>query len=62
MYDISEGAKDFVVWVVVNAPYLAFWVVVLGGFIFIVKKKRAKRLEKKMGIKKDNETKLDSKE
>ena len=28
MYDISEGAKDFVVWIVVNAPYLAFWAVV----------------------------------
>lgn len=62
MYDISEGAKDFVVWVVVNAPYLAFWTIILCSFIVIVKKKRAKRLEKKMGIKKENETKLDSKE
>lgn len=62
MYDISEGAKDFVVWVVVNAPYLAFWGIVLCSFIIIIKKKRTKRLEKKMGIKKENETKLDSKE
>ena len=62
MYDISEGAKDFVVWIVVNAPYLAFWTIILCSFIVIVKKKRAKRLEKKMGIKKENETKLDNKE
>ncbi len=63
MYDISEGAKDFVVWIVVNAPYLAFWVVILGSFIVIIKKKRAKRLEKKMGKKsKEHETELDSKE
>lgn len=63
MYDISEGAKDFVVWVVVNAPYLVFWAVILGSFIFVIKKKRTKRLEKKMGKQsKNNETELDSKE
>ena len=62
MYDISEGVKNFVVWIVVNAPYLAFWTIVLLSFIVVVKKERAKRLEKKMGIKKENETKLDSKE
>ena len=63
MYDISEGAKDFVVWVVVNAPYLVFWAVILGSFIFIIKKKRTKRLEKKMGKQsKNNETELDNKE
>ena len=63
MYDISEGAKDFVVWIVVNAPYLAFWGIVLSAFIIIIKKKRTKRLEKKIGKKsKDNETELDSKE
>lgn len=63
MYDISEGAKDFVVWIVVNAPYIAFWVVILGSVIVIIKKKRVKRLEKKIGKKsKENETELDSKE
>lgn len=63
MYDISEGAKDFVVWIVVNAPYLVFWAIILGSFIFVIKKKRTKRLEKKMGKQsKNNETELDSKE
>lgn len=63
MYDISEGAKDFVVWVVVNAPYLVFWAAILGSFIFVIKKKRTKRIEKKIGKQsKNNETELDSKE
>ncbi len=63
MYDISEGAKDLFVWVIVNIPYLVFWVAVLSVVILIIKKKRAKRLQKKIGKQnKNNETELDNKE
>lgn len=36
MYDISEGAKDFIVWFVVNLPYLIIWggIITIGVLVF----------------------------
>ena len=63
MYDISEGAKDFLVWFIVNLPYLAFWTVVIVVVVVVLKKKIAKRRVKKLGKKSENnETVLDSQE
>ncbi|MBP3568081.1 MAG: DUF4349 domain-containing protein [Lachnospiraceae bacterium] len=63
MYDISSGAQDFLVWAVVNLPYLLFWGVVLVVLVVVLKKKKAKRIAKKQGKQSENnETVLDSKE
>ena len=63
MYDINEGAKDFIVWFIVNIPYLAFWAVVIVIVVVVLKKKIAKRRAKKLGKKSENdETVLDSQE
>jgi len=63
MYDISEGAQDFLVWFIINLPYLAFWAVVIVVVVVVLKKKSAKRKAKKLGRTSDNnETVLDSKE
>ena len=63
MYDISTGAQDFLVWAVVNLPYLVFWGVVIVVLVVVLKKKNAKRKAKKIGKQSENnETVLDSKE
>ncbi len=63
MYDISSGAQDFLVWAVVNLPYLLFWGAVLVVLVVVLKKKKAKRIAKKQGKQSENnETVLDSKE
>ena len=63
IYDITTGAQDFLVWIVVNLPYLVFWGVVCVVLVVILKKKCRKRAEKKIGKQsKNNETVLDSEE
>jgi len=63
MYDISTGAQDFLVWAVVNLPYLVFWGVVAVILIVVLKKKKQKRISKIMRKQSENnETVLDSKE
>lgn len=63
MYDISNGAQDFLVWAVVNLPYLVFWGVVLAVLVVALKKKNAKRkAKKKEKQSENNETILDSQE
>ena len=63
MYDISMGAQDFLVWAVVNLPYLVFWGAVLVVLVIVFKKKSAKRKAKRIGKQNENnETVLDSKE
>ncbi len=63
MYDISEGAQNFLVWFVINLPYLVFWAAVIVVVVVVLKKKSAKRKAKKLGKKSDNnETILDSQE
>ncbi len=63
MYDISEGAQDFLVWFVINLPYLVFWAAVIVVVVVVLKKKSAKRRAKKLGKTSDNnETVLDSQE
>lgn len=63
MYNISDGAEDFLVWVVVNLPYLLFWGAVLVVLLVVCKKRKAKRQEKKRRNQKEkNETILDSQE
>lgn len=63
MYDISTGAQDFLVWAVVNLPYLVFWGMVLVVLVVALKKKKAKRKAKKLGKQSENhETILDSQE
>jgi hypothetical protein len=61
MYDISEGAQDFLVWFVINLPYLVFWAAVIVVVVVVLKKKSAKRRAKKLGkTSENNETVLDS--
>ncbi len=61
--DISESAQNFLVWFVVNLPYLVFWGVVLVIAVVLLKKRRAKRREKKLEKQSGkNETILDSQE
>ena len=63
MYDISTGAQDFLVWAVVNLPYLVFWGAVVVILIVVLKKKKQKRISKIMKKQSENnETVLDSKE
>lgn len=63
MYDISNGAEDFLVWVIVNLPYLVFWGAVLVVLVIVCKKRKAKHQEKKRRKQKEkNETILDSQE
>ena len=63
MYDITDGAEDFVVWFVVNLPYLVFWAAVIVVLVVVFKKKRAKRKAKKLEKQREkNETELDGKE
>jgi len=63
MYDISNGAQNFLVWFVVNIPYLVFWSVVIVILVVVLKKKNAKRKAKRTGKQSENnETVLDSKE
>lgn len=63
MYDISNGAQDFLVWAVINLPYLVFWGAVIVVLVIVLKKKSAKRKAKKLGKQSENnETVLDSKE
>ena len=63
MYDISTGAQDFLVWFVVNLPYLAFWCAVIVVLVVVMRKKSAKRkAKKKEKQSENNETVLDNKE
>ena len=63
MYDISRGVQDFIVWFVVNIPYIVFWCAVIVVAIVVLKKKSAKRKAKKLGKQSENnETVLDSQE
>jgi len=48
MFRLSEGCKNFIVWFVVNLPYLMIWAVIIILAVLIVKKVRRKidKLEK----------------
>lgn len=48
MYDISEGIKNFVVWFVVNLPYLVIWSAVIAAIIIFVRKYMKKMKRKKL--------------
>ena len=48
MYDLSEGFKDFIVWFVVNLPYLVIWGVIIAVIILIARKIYKKRKVKRM--------------
>ena len=61
IYDISIGAQNFLVWVVINLPYLLFWGAVVVVLVIVLKKKSAKRKAKKLEKQSENnETVLDS--
>lgn len=63
MYDISVGAQDFLVWVIINLPYLVFWGAVLAILVVCIKKKQKKHKANKIRKQSENnETILDSKE
>jgi hypothetical protein len=47
MYDLSEGLKNFVVWFVVNLPYLLIWAGIILGIVLIIRKYRKKTSQKK---------------
>lgn len=60
IYNIAMGAQDFLVWFVVNLPYLAFWAAVIAGTIVLIRKRHKKRKLRK--LMKNNGAKLDDKE
>jgi len=63
MYDISEGAQDFLVWFIVNIPYIVFWCAVIVVVVVVLKRKHTKRKARKLGKQSENnETVLDSQE
>ncbi len=47
MLDIRDGAEDFVVWFVVNLPYLVIWAAIITAIVLIIrriiKKQKAKK-------------------
>jgi hypothetical protein len=45
MYNISEGLQNFLVWFVVNLPYLLIWTIIIAVGAFIVRRV----IKKKMG-------------
>lgn len=47
MYDISEGLKNFLVWFVVNLPYIIIWAFIIIGTVLIIRKTLRKRNNKK---------------
>lgn len=51
-YDIKEGFKDFVYWVVVEFPYIIFWLAVIAVVVILIvrkiKKIRKNRINKRL--------------
>lgn len=41
--DITEGVKEFCIWLIVNSPYLVLWAVVIAVLVLLVKKVRFKK-------------------
>lgn len=64
VYDIGEGVKNFIVWFVVNLPYLAIWAVIIVVVVIVSRKyykkykvKYASQQQEPMpGIKKDDKS------
>lgn len=50
IYDISEGLKNFVVWFVVNLPYIIIWAAVISAGALIIKKICKKYKNKKENV------------
>lgn len=48
MYRLSEGFKNFVVWFVVNLPYLLIWAVIITAVVLIGKRSYKKRIKKNL--------------
>ncbi len=49
VYNLSEGVKDFVVWFIVNLPYLIIWAVIIAAIVIAVRriyKRRRGKLER----------------
>lgn len=44
MYNISEGLQNFLVWFVVNLPYLLIWTVIIAAIVLIVRRVVKKKL------------------
>lgn len=38
MYRLSEGVKDFIVWFVVNLPYLIIWAIILTAIALVIRR------------------------
>ncbi len=47
MYHISEGAKNFFVWFVVNLPYLILWAIIITVIVLIVRRTLRKNAQDK---------------
>jgi hypothetical protein len=50
IYNISEGFKDFIVWFVVNLPYLLIWGVIIFIVVIIIRKYLRKNNKKKAAL------------
>jgi len=55
-YNISEGLKNFLVWFVVNLPYMIIWAVIIAIIVLIILK-LIKRLDPYRDIRNDRKTK-----
>lgn len=61
IYDITEGFKNFVVWFVVNLPYILIWAVIFAAAFIVYKKLRVK-IRRKKGIIKIRKEKVQTEE
>lgn len=44
--DISKGAKEFFIWIVVNSPYLLIWGIISTGAVLLLRKRKVRRMKK----------------
>lgn len=43
--DITEGVKEFFIWLIVNSPYLLIWAVVIAAVLLTLRKLRKKKVK-----------------
>lgn len=68
VYNITTGAQDWFVWLIVSAPYLVFWILVITVAVVLIRKKVRTGKQKKQQaqakteeVKKEHDTEMDNK-
>lgn len=60
LYDIGQGLRDFVIWLISSLPYLVIWAVVILVLVWVARKVIKKKGKKEKKEKKESGTSLDS--